>query len=113
MSENTELARIRERQSLDRRHAGDRQRENDRLRAEYLEGLETARVAKITEGRVKAEGELREKLQTDFMLSNPSASESDFERVFPRMRDEHLMTEAREAPEREKRALRATGNYRF
>jgi hypothetical protein len=100
-----------QREQLARKQQGLREADNKR-RAEAREReLEAERQAKIAEGRAKAEADLREQLHADFMGANPSASEADFSRLFPALRDEHLLREATEAPQRERAALLASNEY--
>jgi hypothetical protein len=57
--------------------------------------------------RQRADAALKDRLRGDFPAANPSASPADFGTLYPRLREEHLVREAREAPEREKAGLRA------
>ncbi len=77
------------------------------------DGTPTMRRARDA-GRVEAaETELRETILRKFFAGSPAATESDFERLYSQLRGAHLLDVARQAPEREHDALRATGQYRM
>ena len=101
----------REREALEARQAGQRAAEDRRLREEREARMEAERKAKAEEVRQRAEAQLKDRLRAAYMGANPAATPADFDKAYPTLRAEHMAREAREAPEREKRALRATGQY--
>ncbi|MFP5265127.1 MAG: hypothetical protein ACLGJB_24830 [Blastocatellia bacterium] len=46
------------------------------------------------EGRRQAESELKELLRVRFFASNPNATPDDFERLYPQLRDAHMLDSA-------------------
>jgi hypothetical protein len=68
---------------------------------------ERERTRLAEERRQTAEAGLQAELRQQFLRSNPSASDSDFTRMWPSLRDEHFATEFRQKREREVEALRA------
>jgi hypothetical protein len=108
-----EYAFRKQQEQLTKRQQELRDRENQKRREEHLERLESERAAKEKEHRDRAEAELRESLQELFLRFNPAASPQDFAAAYPALRAAHMAREAVEGPEREKRALRATGGYRM
>ena len=47
--------------------------------------------------RQQAESELRERLRLSFFASNPNATEQDFERLYPQLRDNYMLDPTRGA----------------
>ena len=89
---------------------------NDRLREERLRAAAEAKAAqdeaRNEARREAAEKELRAYLHAQYMMQ-PAATEEDFTKAYPRLREEHLHREALAAPERERQALAASGRYSF
>ena len=56
--------------------------------------------------RERAEANLKARLKSAYLGSNPAASASDFERAYPGLRRRHMADEARDAPARAKAAQR-------
>ncbi len=93
----------------------DAQRENAKVRAEYLAGLE----AKKAEKRAAADAEVdaaiapeRLRLEREWIANHPSKSGADFERhAWPQLRPN--IVEARETAQREalRRQMLASGRY--
>lgn len=65
-----------------------------------------AQETKELERQKEAEARTREELRMKF-LRNPSATEEDFERLYPQLRDEHLMREAEQAESQARDEMRA------
>lgn len=84
--------------------------ENARIRRERESAEEQARQERAEARRLKAEEMLKAELRRAF-LAQPAASDADFEKIYPKLRLEHLAREATEAPRREKAALLARGSY--
>lgn len=59
------------------------------------------------ERRQKADAELKARLRTEFMAGNPLATDADFERLYPSLRDQHLTRQATAAIDR----MRESGRY--
>lgn len=105
--------RVREQAEEWEAHLADNSRENDRIRFEREQRLEAERHERETERGEEADAELRDHLRRRFIAGSPAATEADFERLYPQLRDAHLLAEAQQAPDREKAALRAPGEYRL
>jgi hypothetical protein len=80
---------------------------NKKIRDARLKAIEDEKRARAERRRAEAEAQLKERLRAAFFQGNPMASPADFDKLYPRLREEHMVREAREAPEREKRALLA------
>lgn len=83
---------------------------NEQLRQERLKAMADAKAAQDKARQEAAEKELREQLQVQYM-KNPAATEADFAKAYPKLREDHLYREAIEAPEREMRAQAQTVRY--
>ena len=103
---------LQERDRLNRRHAAERQAENERLHEARVKEIEDARLAKIEEARQRADEALTSELRDKFFMANPGATPADFERLLPGLKDEVLVRRALEQPERDIEAARASGQYR-
>lgn len=66
---------------------------------------EKARAAARAELQREADEELKAAARADFMLANPGASEADFTRLWPRMRDDLMVARAAGARDREVEGL--------
>ncbi len=86
-------------------------RENERLKAARLAALEEERGAKRREWAERDESRLRDHLGGAFRAANPTATAHDFDKLYPRLREEHLVREALAGADREKSALAAKGGY--
>ncbi len=78
----------------------------------HLARLEAARVAERDETekrRQAADDQMKAQAKSTFLASNRTASEDDFERLWPAIRDQQLMDQRDGAIA----AARASGNYRF
>ena len=98
--------------ALAQRHHGERAEENARLKAAQLKALEAEELARTAARQAAAETELKASLKLQF-LKSPAATEADFNKSYPQLREEHLRREATSAPERERQALAASGDYGF
>jgi hypothetical protein len=61
--------------------------------------------------RHQAEDDLRQQIKRKFFAANPSASVADFKRLYPTLRDEHLMRAAQNQPEVEEGARGYARSY--
>ena len=102
-NEHPEQRFLREQRELLEDQQRRRNAENERLRRAREERLEAEQRERAERVRAEAEGKLRERLRAAYMR-NPAASEDDFAKAYPRLREEALLREAAEAPAREKRA---------
>jgi len=76
----------------------------------HLARLEAARVAERDETekrRQAADDQLKAREKSTFMASNPTASEDDFERLWPAIRDQMMIDQRNDAID----AARAGGRY--
>lgn len=60
--------------------------------------------------RQREEHKLKADLKRAFLSHNPSATEEDFERLYPQMRDEHLTSKMKHDEERQLASARAHYN---
>lgn len=71
--------------------------QNDRARDELHRRLEAERTDKAHERRAADDAALTAELRVQFFGVNPSATEEDFERLLPNLRDEHMVERSRTA----------------
>ncbi len=116
MNETTSVDRERvfqqERDELMRRQQDHRVNHNTKLREARLAALEDEKKATAERHRAVAEATLKAELRRAY-LANPVATEADFERAFPQLRQAHLAREAVLAPQREKAAMLRDHRYRL
>ena len=90
-----EQAIARAQADLDEKARQLRAEENTRLGQQREERLEAERQARIAATRAAADAELTARLRGEFFASNPSASESDYQRLLPKLKDEALLAAVR------------------
>jgi hypothetical protein len=66
---------------------------SDQARAERQRERQAAKEANLREAQARDEAALRDRIRSDFM-SQPGATEGDFERLFPQLRDQYLMEQS-------------------
>lgn len=86
-------------------------REDERLRAARLQAIEDEKRAKREAHEAAAEATLRARLEGAFRAANPLATAADFAKLYPRLREEHLVREALIGADREVAALAAKSGY--
>ena len=68
---------------------------HDEAAEQYVENLrieiEAEKQAQAERGRLEAEAELKNELRETFLRVNSAASADDFERIYPKLRDEHFI----------------------
>lgn len=100
----------RERAQLTETQQRQRAARNEQLRQERITAMADAKAARDKARAEAAEKELRAHLRAQYM-KQPAATEADFDKAYPKLREHHLNRMAIEAPELERRALAATGRY--
>ena len=73
-----------------------RSEENDRIREQGEAERSASAIAKRAERQDADEAALKAQLRTQF-LGQPGATADDFERLYPRLRDEHMVRQSHEA----------------
>ena len=87
-----------------------RDAENERLRVAREKALQAEEAARTKARQAVAEEQLKAHLKLAF-LKQPAATEEDFVKQYPKLREDHLHRETISGPEREKAALAASGGY--
>lgn len=99
-------------------HLAANKAQDDRLRDEHEQKLVAAdreRDAIREAERAEAEAQLREDIRAAFFAGSSSATEAEFEALYPRLREERLLLNARRDPIQEEVAAlaeRAPAGYR-
>lgn len=86
--------RISEIERQDTARLAENKRRNDLAHAEWLAKLEQAKQTKLDaleEERVKKEEAMKARIRNEFLRTRPAASDEDFERLYPQLRDEDLL----------------------
>jgi hypothetical protein len=78
---------------------------NEEARAQQEQERQDAQAAKMHERRAADDAALKAELHTKFFGANPTASEEDFERLLPSLRDEHLLERSRTAMEKTRASI--------
>lgn len=68
----------------------ERSKTNDESRKRHHQELQAAREAKAAERQAADEAALKDRIRLQFFGGNPTASEEDFERLYPSLKDQHL-----------------------
>ena len=92
-----------------KRHA-----EEEKRAREYRQAAEAKKVAAQKEQRrVEAEERFGQQIRARFFANNPHASESDFVRLWPRLRDEGMLRGGDASVEAERREIERRTNKRY
>jgi hypothetical protein len=83
----------------------ERSRNGDAIRAQRQKELQAESDRKQAERQAEAEAQLKERIRLDFRSGNPSASDADFERLYPALKDQHLVRQSEEAHARARRSI--------
>lgn len=96
--------RVNELKQQEEAKIAENKRQNEVARQQRLEREQKAKDTKTSEReaeRSKAEDKLKADLRRYFMSANSSASDEDFERLYPSLRDEHLKNQMQSDYERQ------------
>lgn len=74
---------------------------------------EAEQQSKIDDAREAADESLKREIRRHFLVQNPNANDNDFERVWPRLRDEHLVRQAQTGMSQQVEALREKSILQF
>jgi hypothetical protein len=85
----SETSRRSQEEEIDRRM--DTARREVRLRHERETALQAAQQAKRDERQAADEAALTAQLRTEFFAANASATDADFQRLLPQLRDQHMV----------------------
>ena len=106
-----------EREAQEAREREARKAENDRLRAEYLAGLEAERAERRRRDEEALDAELepvKQRMKREWLANHPAATETDFERkAWPHLRANLLEDRREQLIARTQEQLRQTGMYRL
>ena len=86
------------REELAERFREERQAENDRLGEERDARLQAEADAKDKQRRDAEEAALKDRLSRSYRLNNPNSDDAEFDKLYPRIREEHLIQQARRDP---------------
>ncbi len=103
--------RLKEQDEARERELAERAKINEEARQRRLAAEEAARQADRERVEQRELGRITDQLRRDF-LRNPGATEADFQRVLPRLLEEHRIREMTERKERIRAVLEASGLYR-
>ena len=102
-------ARIADGNVADLERALEQSRRNDAARADLEARIDHQRQEerqRVDARRQASEDALKATLRSQFLAANLSATDADFERLYPRLRDEHLLAERDAAEARQRAAVR-------
>ena len=83
---------------------------NEKLAAKFRAERERELAAEAEARRKQAAAQFEQDLRAQFFAGNEFASESDFQKVLPRMKEEAMLANARSQTDSEGR-MRGTGSY--
>jgi len=86
------------RAELDEKYHKERQAENARLEAERDAAAAAEQEAKDKQRRDAEEAALKDRLSRSYRLNNPNSDDAEFDKLYPRIREEHLIQQARRDP---------------
>lgn len=89
------------------------QRQNEIVRQARIANAQKAKDAENAEReqeRLAADEELKRRLRDSFLVSNPSATDEDFERLYPDLRDAHLIRSTEDEYEKQLASNRSKYN---
>lgn len=105
--------RINELKNRETEELAENQRQNEIAHQYRLASEQDAKDTRESEIEIERANEvekLKAELKSDFMRASPSASDEDFERLYPELRDNHLVTNAEAEYERQLAAGRRSYN---
>lgn len=84
----------------------ERATENERIRVRQEGERTAADDARDRDRKAADAAALKEQVHLNFKVGNPTASDEDFERLFPTLRDEHLIQQSRDAINQARQRIR-------
>lgn len=75
----------------------ERSKNNDASREAHRKALQAESDRKRAEREADADAQLKERIRLDFRSGNPNASDDDFERLYPTLKDQHMLRQSESA----------------